>query len=150
MTTPEAAAPLTALLDDVRFIETTLIRESGDRYDESAAALSRIQTYLIHAKAAARATSTPAGLDRDSLIALIEKHCDIGDYGSGASDPEGLADAILALQGADQYDRAELAEVVAAIRSVLSVTPDTAEGAGMHRMGEYVIDKIAALQGADR
>jgi hypothetical protein len=58
------------------------------------------------------------------------------------------AAVLVALQGADQYDRAELAEVVAAIRSVLSVTPDTAEGAGMHRMGEYVIDKIAALQGA--
>jgi hypothetical protein len=58
------------------------------------------------------------------------------------------AAVLVALEGADQYDRAELAEVVAAIRSVLSVTPDTAEGAGMHRMGEYVIDKIAALQGA--
>lgn len=55
--------------------------------------------------------TTRPGLDRDTLIKLIDKHCDIGDYGTGASDPEGLADAILALASPATGDsRPECAE----------------------------------------
>jgi hypothetical protein len=50
---PEAVEA--GLLDDVRYIETTLIRSADavsnrDRYDASQAALSRIQSYLIERK----------------------------------------------------------------------------------------------------
>ena len=52
---------------------------------------------------AARSTPVPAsnvseGLrDRDALLRLIDKYFDVGGYSGGSGDPEGLADAILAL-----------------------------------------------------
>lgn len=51
---------------------------------------------LVELLPSARPTPAREGLSRDAIVKLFDKFCDIGDYGSGSSDAEGFADALLA------------------------------------------------------